>query len=323
MIDKWKRNIDYLRISVTDKCNLRCTYCMPKDGLQFIPEDKLLSNEEIVRVVKSAAELGITKVRITGGEPLVREGIVEIVRDIKAIPGIKEVCITTNGILLGKYAEALVEAGLDRVNISLDTLRADAYSNITRGGDLNKVLEAIELSIVKGLKVKLNVVVVKGFNEEDVFDLVEMAEQKPIDVRFIELMPIGQGKQNKGLSTEELKELIKTKKALEPCEVSSSQAGPAKYFKTEKSMGRIGFISPMSHSFCDNCNRIRITAEGFLKQCLHWKHGTDLREILRSGVSDKKLKDIISEGIFNKPEQHKFNNNSLDSDERSMYEIGG
>jgi GTP 3',8-cyclase len=323
MIDRWKRNIDYLRISVTDKCNLRCTYCMPKEGLQFIPEHKLLSNEEIVRVVKSAAELGITKVRITGGEPLVREGIVEIVRDIKAILGIKEVCITTNGILLGKYAEALVEAGLGRVNISLDTLRADAYSSITRGGDLNKVLEAIEVSIMKGLKVKLNVVVVKGFNEEDIFDLVEMAEQKPIDVRFIELMPIGQGKQNKGLSTAELKELILTKKDLKPCEVLSSQAGPAKYFKTEKGVGRIGFISPMSHSFCENCNRIRITAEGFLKQCLHWKHGTDLREILRSGVSDEKLRDIISEGIFNKPEQHNFKDNSLDSDERSMYEIGG
>lgn len=323
MIDQWKRNIDYLRISVTDKCNLRCTYCMPKEGLQFIPEEKLLTKEEIVRVVSAMAELGVTKVRITGGEPLVRHDIVNIIKGVKSIPGIKEVCITTNGILLGRYVEELVEAGLDRVNISLDTLRPEAYRSITRGGDLDKVLEAIELSIEKGLKVKLNAVIIKDFNEEDIFDLVEMSEKKPISVRFIELMPIGQGKQNKGLSSEEIKEYIQRRKVLIPCEGSSSQAGPANYFRTESGRGTIGFISPMSHSFCDSCNRIRVTAEGFLKLCLHWKQGTDLRAPLRSGVSDEELKGIIAEGIFNKPQAHKFKDNSMDSDKRSMYEIGG
>jgi GTP 3',8-cyclase len=323
MIDQWKRNIDYLRISVTDKCNLRCTYCMPKEGLQFIPEEKLLTKEEIVRVVSAMAELGVTKVRITGGELLVRADIVDIIKGVKSIPGIKEVCITTNGILLGRYVEELVEAGLDRVNISLDTLRPEAYRSITRGGDLDKVLEAIELSIEKGLKVKLNVVIIKDFNEEDIFDLVEMSEKKPISVRFIELMPIGQGKQNKGLTSEEIKEYIQSRKVLIPCESSSSQGGPANYFRTESGRGTIGFISPMSHSFCDSCNRIRVTAEGFLKLCLHWKHGTDLREPLRNGITDEELKEIIAEGIFNKPQAHKFKDNSMESDKRSMYEIGG
>lgn len=323
MIDQWGRKINYLRISVTDKCNLRCSYCMPEEGLKFISEDNILTKDEIMRVVKSAAELGVTRVRITGGEPLMRKDIIDIVKGIKVVRGIKEVNMTTNGILLSKHIRELVEAGLDGINISLDTLRPEVYKTLTRGGDLSNVLEAIELSLKNNLKVKLNAVIIKGINEEDIFNLAEIAEEKNVAVRFIELMPIGQGKKNIGLSSEEVKSIITSRKVLLSLVSSSEQSGPAIYYKTKIGRGRIGFISSMSHSFCSSCNRIRITAEGFLKYCIHWNHGTDLKALLRREISDEELRNIIADGIFNKPKEHRFKVNNLDSDTRYMYQIGG
>lgn len=323
MLDKCGRNINYLRISVTDRCNLRCMYCMPNKGIKFMPESNLLKLDEIYRIVKLTSELGMSKVRITGGEPLIREGIVDLIKDIKSLPNINEVCITTNGILLAQYLTPLIKAGLDRVNISLDTLKEDVYSNITRGGDLKSVIDSLNFAVDKGLKVKINTVIMEGFNSNEIMDFVAITENNPIDVRFIELMPIGEGKSFKSISTQQLKNIISKNSSLTACDNITSHEGPASYFKTEKGIGKIGFISAMSHSFCENCNRIRLTSEGFLKQCLHWNSGTDLRSLIRNGISDAELKEVIMRDIFNKPIRHKFNDNDSASDNRLMYQIGG
>lgn len=323
MLDKWGRKIDYLRISVTNKCNLRCTYCMPEE---YKPDSHIESNltiEEIYKVAKVASEIGISKIRITGGEPLVRPGVVDLIRDIKALPNIKEVCLTTNGIYIEEQLDDLVEAGLDKVNVSLDTMKEEVYKEITRYGDLSKVMRAIELLLQKGLKVKINAVVIKGCNENEIMDFVHFIEKKPIDLRFIELMPIGQGKKFKSLSTDEIKEIILKERKLISCPNENFRGGPATYFKTESSLGRIGFISAMSHSFCNSCNRIRLTSEGILKQCLYWNNNTDLKTLIRKGISDEELKEVLKESIYNKPEKHSFGANNSKSDQRAMNEIGG
>lgn len=323
MLDKCGRNINYLRISVTDRCNLRCIYCMPNKGIKFMPESNLLKLDEIYRIVKLTSELGISKVRLTGGEPLVREGIVDLIKDIKSLPNIDEVCITTNGILLAQHIPSLIKAGLDRVNISLDTLKEDVYSNITRGGDLKSVINSLNFAVDNGLKVKINTVIIEGFNSNEIMNFVSITENNPLDVRFIELMPIGEGKNFKSISTQQIKDIISKNSSLTICDSITNHEGPASYFKTKKGIGKIGFISAMSHSFCENCNRIRLTSEGFLKQCLHWNSGTDLRSLIRNGITDAELKEVIKRDIFNKPIRHKFNDNDSDSDNRLMYQIGG
>ncbi|MDK2985747.1 MAG: 3,8-cyclase [Clostridia bacterium] len=322
MLDGYGRKIDYLRISVTDRCNLRCMYCMPEKGIDLIPHEEILSFEEIFRVVKSASQLGINKIRITGGEPLVRVGLPKLIKSIKSLPGIREVSMTTNGALLEKHMDELDKAGLDRVNISLDTLNKEKYLRVTRLGDLDKVLRGIKLAIEKGLTpVKLNVVVTKEINFSEIMDFVKLGEELPLDIRFIELMPIGEGRKFTHVSNEEIKTAIRKHRELIPCsEVKGS--GPAKYFKTPFSQGSIGFISPMSHEFCGTCNRVRLTSEGFLKLCLHWKTGINLKEFLRSGVKDKELTEIISEAIKGKPDKHGFISRKV-SDGRIMSQIGG
>lgn len=323
MIDQYGRNIDYLRISVTDRCNLRCKYCMPNKNVCFMPKEELLTIDEIYRIAKLLSELGIKKVRITGGEPLVRDGVIELIKNIKSLENINEVCMTTNGILLGEYIDDLVKAGLDRVNISLDTLNRDIFSELTGGGNLQKVLHSIDASLEKGLKVKLNTVVIKNYNENEVLDFVNITEEKPIDIRFIEMMPIGAGKNFKSFTTTQIKDKILEKKILIPIIMSKQEDGPAEYYKTENGIGKIGFISPISHSFCGSCNRIRLTAEGFLKQCLHWKKGKNLQTLMRRGISDEELKKVMSECIYLKPHEHGFLENSSSSDNRYMYQIGG
>lgn len=323
MIDQYGREIDYLRISVTDRCNLRCKYCMPNKNVCFMPKEDLLTLDEIYRVAKLASELGMRKVRITGGEPLVREGVVELIKNIKALENINEVCMTTNGTFLGDYIEALTEAGLDRVNISLDTLKKNTFEELTGGGDLEKVVYSIERCLEKGLKVKLNTVVIKDYNDGEILDFVELTEKKNLDVRFIEMMPIGRGKSFKSITATQMKDLISIERDLMPCDREMQEDGPATYYKTENGIGKIGFISPMSHSFCGNCNRIRLTAEGFLKQCLHWKKGKNLQTLMRRGISDEDLKKVMSECIYTKPHEHGFLENSLSSDKRYMFQIGG
>lgn len=323
MKDKYKREIDYLRLSVTDSCNLRCIYCMEENAQNFLESSNKLSDDEIIKIVKAASNLGIKKIRITGGEPLVRPNIVELIGKINGIEGIEEIYMTTNGILLADKVEKLVKNGLTGVNISLDSLNKDRFKQITRLGGFDKVMNAIDKSISFGLKVKLNTVIVDEINDDEILDFVKLTLDKKIDVRFIELMPIGVGKVHKGLSNEEIREIIK-------CNFNGideigkdKKGGPAKYIKLENSLGKVGFISAMSNCFCEECNRIRVTPEGFLKQCLHFDYGVDLRDKIRAGVSDKELQDIIENTIYNKPEKHLFDKNDKDKELRFMNQIGG
>lgn len=323
MKDKYGREIDYLRISLTDKCNLRCVYCMEKDFNNFIHNDKLMTSDEIIRIIKQCAFLGIKKVRFTGGEPLVREGIIELIKDVNDVEGIEEICLTTNGMLLNDKVEELSKYGLKRVNISLDTLIEERFNKITRVGHLKRVLDSINKCIENNIKVKINSVILEDFNKDEILDLVELTKDKPIDLRFIELMPIGEGKKFKGVSNEEIKSMIKEIYSIESEGRNLRLNGPAKYIRIKGNKGKVGFISAMSDCFCEDCNRIRVTSEGFMKQCLHWKYGVNLKDKIRSGISDTELREIIKESIFNKPEKHNFENQQEDEDKRFMYEIGG
>ncbi|MEJ8553957.1 GTP 3',8-cyclase MoaA [Tepidibacter sp. Z1-5] len=323
MVDNTGRKIEYLRVSITDRCNLRCIYCMPKDGIELINHDEILTFEELYRIIKSSSSLGISKIRITGGEPLARKGIIEFIRNVKSIQGIEEVSLTTNGILLEEYLDELLKAGLDRINVSVDTLNEELYSKITRNKGLDKVLRGINAALDKGIKrVKINTVIVKEINNEEIMDFVELIEKIPVDVRFIELMPIGEGKKYTQVSNDEVKNIILKNRELIPF-FNVKGSGPATYFKTKSSKGSIGFISPISHEFCSQCNRIRITPEGFLKLCLHWNDGVDLKKYLRNEVSDEELNNIIYKAIKQKPYRHEFKSQNKNSDCRNMSQIGG
>lgn len=285
-------------------------------------EENILSNEEIYKIAKESAKLGIRKVRLTGGEPLVRKGIVDLIKKINSIEGIEEICLTTNGILLEENIDELYKSGLRKVNISLDTLNKEKYNKITRGGDINKVINAIDKCLDYGIIVKLNVVIIKGINDDEILDLMNLTLNKKVDVRFIELMPIGEGKKFEGLSNEDIKDYIKELNIDFAYEARESNDGPAKYIKLKNSLGRIGFISPMSSCFCEDCNRIRITTEGTLKQCLNWKSGINLKKAVNSN-SEEELKKIIEKSIYNKPEKYLFKEESEDKEEKFMNEIGG
>lgn len=324
MRDKLNRNIDYLRLSITDRCNLRCQYCMGNKDIVFLPKDELLSSKEIERLVKIFSELGIKKIRITGGEPLVRRNFREIVENIDKIDGIEEINITTNGINLEEELDFLNTKKINSLNISLDTLKNDLYKEITGGGDLEKVLNSIHKAISLNFKrIKLNVVLIKGRNENEIMDFVNLTEKYPIDVRFIELMPIGLGKEFSPISNDEVLSIISKEKKLAPFSEKIG-SGPAKYYKTEKGIGCIGFITPISHNFCEQCNRIRITPEGFLKLCLHWNKGLNLKELLRSEISAQEIKEKILQAIDNKPDKHNMEKKeNKNFDKRFMNRIGG
>ncbi|KNF07268.1 cyclic pyranopterin monophosphate synthase subunit MoaA [Gottschalkia purinilytica] len=318
MKDSFERDINYLRISITDLCNLRCKYCMPEDGINKINHENVLTFEEIYEISKNLVSLGITKIRITGGEPLVRNGIVELVRKISSLDKVKDLSMTTNGILLKKYAKDLKEAGLDRVNISLDTLNEEKYKDITRTGNLKDVLDGIEEAKKVGLNpIKINVVLIDGFNINEIEDFVYITQAEKIDVRFIELMPIGEGlnwNKNSYLSgnivLEKVKELVKVE--------SEDISSPATYYKLPNGKGRVGIISPMSCKFCSNCNRLRLTSQGKLKLCLHSDEEIDLRKSLRDGED---LKKVIREAILKKPEEHQLEKGVYTN--KSMFQIGG
>ena len=323
MLDRFGRNVDYLRISITDKCNLRCLYCMPEKGNTFCSDEKKLSNDEIQRIVNLSSKLGIRKVRLTGGEPLVMDGVVDLIKNIDLIDGIEEIAITTNGILLDDKIEALSKCGLKKVNISLDTLNKDKYFKITRGGNLSKVLSAIDKGIKLGIKIKLNTVIVEGINDDEILDLIDLTKKIPVDVRFIELMPIGEGKKFKGLSNENILKFI-TESNIEFEEIKrNSHDGPAEYIKLKEALGRVGFISAMSNCFCKDCNRMRITTDGYLKQCLNWKSEINLKSIIKSGANDEEIKDIIEKAIYNKPEKYLFKSVDENKEIKFMNEIGG
>lgn len=322
MIDKQGRNIEYLRISLTDVCNLRCVYCMPKDKITFMDKEKILKDDEVIKLVELMARCGIKKVRLTGGEPLTRKNILKIIEDIHRIPGIEEIYITTNALLLEGKEREFKEAGLKGVNISLDTLKEETYRNITRGGDLKIVLRVIDNLLDLGIKVKVNSVIIGGFNEDEILNLAALTINKKMDVRFIELMPIGAAKDLTPITNNKVKELIKQGHVLEDEKVIGI-SGPAKYVQLKNALGKVGFISAISDNFCESCNRIRVTSEGFLKQCLHWNYGIDLKTLIRNGMNDEELLEIIRDKIYNKPIKHSFGKEEKDKDNRFMNEIGG
>lgn len=317
MKDDFNRTIDYLRISVTDLCNLRCRYCMPKDGVQKRPHSDILSVEEIETIVRAAAELGIRKVRVTGGEPLIRNGILEICRRIGAVDGLKEICMTTNGILLGDMAEELKKAGVSRVNISLDTLDPVKYKQITRGGELPDVFRGIRASREAGLQpLKINTVLIGGFNEDEISDFVEMTREEEVDVRFIELMPIGESAGWDRKCFIPSSHVLEREPRLEP--VIGERAAVAALYRIPGYKGRIGLINPMSHPFCSECNRIRVTADGKLKTCLH-----SAEEVVLKGLPAADVKERIASAIRNKPLRHYMNERAKSESIRNMFQIGG
>ena len=323
MKDRFGREIDYLRVSVTDNCNLRCVYCMDEKDNKFLKKDEKLTDDEIYRVVKESAKLGIKKVRITGGEPLVRPGVVDLIGKINSIEGIEEIYLTTNGILLADRLDELVKNGLKGVNISLDSLKEDRFNKLTRLGHVDNVLAAIDKAISLGIKVKLNTVIVNDINKDEIMDFVNLTKEKEIDVRFIELMPIGIAINYKGVANEEVLNIIRRKASDFEEVVRNQSGGPATYIRLNGAKGKVGFISAMSNCFCEDCNRIRLTPEGFLKQCLHFDYGVDLKSMLREGVNDEKLKEVIYNNIYDKPEKHLFLEDSEHKELKFMNQIGG
>lgn len=325
MKDSFGREIDYLRISVTDRCNLRCVYCMPEEGVEPISHADVLSYEEAVRLVRIFAELGIKNVRLTGGEPLVRRGIESLVSEIKAMPGIETVSITTNGILLPEKLPAFIEGGLDAVNISLDTLVPEKFDRITRRTGLPVVLEAIDLCLDAGINTKINVVAMKGVNEDEFVALAELAKDRNLAVRFIEYMPIGRNDFEKYVPGQEIREQLETVFGTMKPDITLRGHGPAMYLRPEGFAGSIGFISAMTCAFCDKCNRVRLTADGFLKLCLQYDIGTSLRDVIRDGALDNEIKDVIMKAVEKKPKEHTFNDylDAKNIEEKSMNKIGG
>lgn len=318
MRDSFGREINYLRLSITDLCNLRCRYCIPEDGICKISHNDVLRIEEIFKIAEIFVSLGVEKIRLTGGEPLVRRGVINLVESIAKLEGVKDLAMTTNGILLKKYAKSLKNAGLNRVNISLDTLKEERFSYITRGGKLKDVLEGIEEAKKVGLEpIKLNVVLIGGFNEDEIEDFVKLTLTEYIDVRFIELMPVGQAKDwalNNFISNSKVKEKVSGLKKV----VSSDSHSPAIYYKLPNSKGKIGLINPISCKFCDSCNKVRVTSQGKLKLCLHSNEEFDLKRLLRQG---KDLKEIIEKIIKLKPQSHNLENGNYIN--KNMVQIGG
>ncbi|MDK2888021.1 cyclic pyranopterin monophosphate synthase subunit MoaA [Desulfofundulus australicus DSM 11792] len=326
MEDRYQREINYLRVSVTDRCNLRCRYCMPPQGVSVVPRREILSLEEITRVVEAATEVGVKKVRLTGGEPLVRRGITELVRKLAGIPEIDDIALTTNGILLAGKAGQLKAAGLCRVNISLDTLKPERFNFITRGGSLEAVWRGIEKSLEIGLHpVKLNAVVVRGFNDDEICDLARLSIKHPLHVRFIELMPFGTaaGYSREGyVPAAEIRSLIE-KELGQLQEVRKlAGSGPARYYRLPGAPGTIGFISAVSDHFCGRCNRLRLTATGALRPCLFSEHEIDLKGPLRRGATRDELAGLIARAIQDKPGWHRLGQENFRT-RKNMSQIGG
>jgi len=336
--DTFNRTIDYIRISITDRCNLRCVYCMPSGGVKFLEHKDILQYEEIVRILQVAVHTGLRKVRITGGEPLVRRNITGLIKMIKSIRGIDELSLTTNGILLEHYAGELSDAGLDRVNVSLDSLKPDRFREITRGGVLDAVLRGIEAAEKAGLTpIKINMVPMRGVNDDEIAEFAKMTLTSPYQVRFIEFMPFvteDMWNREKFISTEEIQSRVEQVGTLLPAKMKRS--GPARYFTFEGAAGVIGFISPISNHFCKECNRLRLTADGKLRPCLFSETEIDLKPALRNNGSDEEIRRLIELSIAVKPKGHSMRmedgfpsqdcspmHGILDTERRPMSKIGG
>lgn len=306
LIDPFDRQITYLRLSVTDRCNLRCTYCMAEE-MEFLPKQKVLSLEEMQRIAAAFVELGVSKIRLTGGEPLVRRGITELAASISALDGLDELTMTTNAVLLDKFAKPLADTGLKRINISIDSLKADRFKAMTRVGDLKDVLRGIEAARKADFEaIKLNTVILAGQNDDEVIDLAAFAVERGLDISYIEEMPLGHISSHERADTQHksvsIREQLQGHFEITPS--TETTGGPSRYYRVAGSQSKIGFISPMSDNFCSSCNRVRLTSEGRLLLCLGNEHSVDLRGPLRDGLSDRELIGIIVKAIGIKPERH-------------------
>jgi cyclic pyranopterin phosphate synthase len=333
LIDPCQRSIDYLRVSVTDRCNLRCVYCMPEQGVPFVPHQEILTLEEIARIIRVAAGMGLRRVRLTGGEPLVRKGIVNLVRWVSETPGIEDISLTTNAALLASCAHELAAAGLKRVNVSLDTLRPQRFREITRRGDLANVMAGIAAARDAGLSpVKLNVVVMREVNDDEIVDIARTTLEEDWQVRFIELMPFMEEQETCIRDTfltlgfvpsREVKRQIEEALGPLPAAETGTGGGPAKYYRLLGARGLIGFISPLSEDqFCAACNRMRLTADGKIRPCLLTDHEVDVKETLRGGGSDDELRQRILEALNGKPDAHHLGDGNRPR-RRKMAQIGG
>jgi cyclic pyranopterin phosphate synthase len=318
MKDSFGREINYLRISLTDRCNLRCEYCMPEKGVKKVSHNDILTLEEMYEIIKVFVDLGINKIRFTGGEPLVRLGAVDLISKISKLEGVNEIAMTTNGTLLETYADDLKKAGLTRVNISLDTLNMEKYRRITRGGDLNKALNGIKAAREAGLTpIKINTVLIGGFNEDEIPDLVNLTMGHQMDIRFIELMPIGEAvgfAKDKFISNSRVLETVPNLISVE----AEDRSSPARYFRLPGAKGKVGIINPISCKFCSNCNRVRLTSTGKLKLCLHSNREIELRDAIRN---KEDIGSIIKEAIYSKEKEHHLENDEFIT--RNMNQIGG
>ncbi len=326
LTDSYNRKIDYIRVSVTDRCNLRCIYCMPSEGVREITHTEILRYEEIVRLLSVAADLGIKKVRITGGEPLVRKGLPSLIKAISNIKGIEEISLTTNGVLLRNFARELKEAGLKRLNISLDSMNPNRYEEITRGNNLADVWEGIKIAEGLGFSpIKINMVPIRGFNDNEIKDFASLTFNKPYHIRFIEFMPTGAKEiwsKDKCIPVQEIRDLISELGELKPIK-NEWGSGPAKNFRIDGAKGVVGFISAISDHFCGGCNRLRLTSDGKLRPCLFSSLEIDLKKAIRDGGSDEDLRRIFVSAIEIKPEKHYINELPPELLIKSMSKIGG
>ena len=326
LVDRFGRTVNYLRISVTDRCNFRCLYCMSED-MEFLPRAQLLTLEELAEIGRTFVALGVEKIRITGGEPLVRRNVIRLFRDLGCLPGLRELVLTTNGSRLPELAGALKEAGVKRINISLDSLKPNKFRSMSRTGELGDVLRGIQAALAAGFeKVKLNTVILKNRNESEIINLVRFAIDKGMDISFIEEMPLGligdRDRAETYYSSDQVRRDLEQVFVLLP--TTDTTGGPSKYYKIPDTATRVGFISPHSHNFCDRCNRVRLTCEGRLLLCLGQEHSVDLRQVIRQHPGDtNKLKQAIRASMEIKPKGHDFNLNAKPVILRHMSVTGG
>jgi cyclic pyranopterin phosphate synthase len=326
LVDAFRRPITYLRVSVTDRCNLRCVYCMPEAGLPWIPKPDVLTYEEITEIVRAAARIGVRSIRLTGGEPLIRRNLDRLVAMIAAIPGIDDIALSTNGLLLTEQAHTLGAAGLERVNISLDTLRDDRFTAIARRPGLNRVLSGIDAALAAGLRpVKINCVMMRGTNDDEIEAFAELTRKRPVHVRFIEVMPVTENvdlQRNTWMSSDEVLQRLNAVAALHAVPNPHGN-GPARTFAYDDAPGTVGVISPLAHDYCETCNRVRLSADGHLKLCLFGDNMIDLRTPLRTGGGQSAIESILRASMHVKPERHHLQLGETASQMRAFSEIGG
>ena len=324
MTDRYGRIIDYMRISVTDRCNLRCVYCVPEEGVSCIAKERLLTDDEIIKVAEAATEAGVSHIKVTGGEPLLRKHLAELVERLHGLPGISTVTLTTNGILLPGQIRALVEAGISGINISLDTLDEERYRRMTRGGSLSEALAGLKAAVPyadRNVTVKVNAVLYEDYWREDARALSALAKDARVHVRFIEHMPLGAQAGERAVLEKDILRFLEEQYGKGAVCTEKIGEGPGHYYTFPGFVGKIGFISAMSHKFCSGCNRIRLTADGDLRMCLQSKEGIALRDMLRSGISREELTEILLQSIEKKPQAHQMEERKIEAE--GMCQIGG